>query len=267
MKIAQLQSKVCIDKKDTLEQISGMINSVDIDTDIIMLPEMFCCPYDTALFEKYAESDGGNTYQLLSEIANKENKYIVAGSMPESDDGHLYNTSYVFDRNGNCIGKHRKVHLFDIDVKNGQYFKESDTLSSGNQITVFDTEFCKCGLCICYDFRFPVMGRIMALNGAKVIFVPAAFNMTTGPAHWEIMFRSQALNNQVYAVGTAPARDMSASYHSYGHSIITDPWGSVISQIDEKQGIKITEIDLEKVEQVREQLPLLKHRREEIYRK
>ena len=91
--------------------------------------------------------------------------------------------------------------------------------------------------------------------------------MTTGPAHWEIMFRSQALNNQVYAVGTAPARDMSASYHSYGHSIITDPWGSVISQIDEKQGIKITEIDLEKVEQVREQLPLLKHRREEIYRK
>ena len=186
--------------------------------------------------------------------------------MPEkSEDGKIYNTAYVFDREGKQIAKHRKAHLFDIDVKGGQYFKESDTLSAGNKATVFDTEFGTFGICICYDFRFPELSRLMALKGAKLIFVPAAFNMTTGPAHWELMFRSQAVNNQVFAVGTAPSRMAGASYQSWGHSIVTDPWGAVVSQMDEKEGMSITEIDLERADEVREQLPLLKQRRTDIY--
>ena len=105
----------------------------------------------------------------------------------------------------------------------------------------------------------------MALKGACLLLVPAAFNMTTGPAHWELTFRSQALYNQIFAIGTAPARDLSASYHSWGHSIVTDPWGRVVSQLDETEGLQFTALDLALTSEVREQLPLLRHRREDVY--
>ena len=180
-------------------------------------------------------------------------------------EGNVYNTSYIFDREGKQIGKHRKVHLFDIDVKGGQTFKESDTLTAGDSDTVFDTEFGKIGVMLCFDIRFPELSRMMVNDGAKVIFVPAAFNMTTGPAHWELSFRTRALDNQIYMVGCAPARDVSAGYISWGHSIVTDPWGRVTGMLDENEGILLAELDMDYEEQVREELPLLKSRRKDIY--
>ena len=234
--------------------------------DLAVLPEMFCCPYENKYFPEYAEAEGGDTWEKCSRLAAERGIYLVAGSMPERDAaGHIYNTSYVFDRNGHQIGKHRKMHLFDIDVKGGQYFKESDTLTPGDQVTVFDTEFGKMGVCICYDFRFPELARLMVDQGAEVIIVPAAFNMTTGPLHWELMFRQRAVDNQVYTLGAAPARDLNAGYHSWGHSIAVDPWGKVLMEMEEKPDVKVAELDLEEVKKVREQLPLLKHRRGDIY--
>ena len=132
-------------------------------------------------------------------------------------------------------------------------------------MTVFDTEFGKMGLCICYDFRFPELARLMVDEGAQVIIVPAAFNMTTGPLHWELMFRQRAVDNQVYTIGAAPARDLNAGYHSWGHSIAVDPWGKVLMEMDEKLAVKVVELELDEVKKVREQLPLLKHRRGDIY--
>ena len=132
-------------------------------------------------------------------------------------------------------------------------------------MTVFDTEFGKMGLCICYDFRFPELARLMVDKGAQVIIVPAAFNMTTGPPHWELMFRQRAVDNQVYTIGAAPARDLNAGYHSWGHSIAVDPWGKVLMEMDEKLAVKVVELELDEVKKVREQLPLLKHRRGDIY--
>lgn len=266
MKIAQIQMPAFANKKETADYIKLKIADAAENADFIALPEMFCCPYHVDNFPIYAEKEGGEMWKLCSDLAAKYKIYLSAGTMPEIDDnGKVYNTAYVFDRSGKQIAKHRKVHLFDIDVKGGQRFKESDTLTAGNEVTTFETEFGTFGLCICYDFRFPELSRLMALRGAKAIFVPAAFNMTTGPAHWELLFRSQAVNNQIYAVGTAPCRDESASYQSWGHSIITDPWGSVISQLGYEEDVLITDIDFEKVESVREQLPLLKQRRTDIY--
>ena len=172
----------------------------------------------------------------------------------------------MFDRQGKQIGKHRKAHLFDIDVTGGQYFRESDTLTAGDSDTVFDTAFGKMGVIICFDIRFPEMVRMTVNDGAKVIFVPAAFNMTTGPAHWELSFRARALDNQIYMVGCAPMRDVAADYKSWGHSIITDPWGTVIGMLDEKEGVLTAELDLDYEAQVREELPLLKSRRNDMYR-
>ena len=235
--------------------------------DLVLLPEMFCCPYQTKCFPIYAEEEGGEVWQKLSEYAKTYGIYLVAGSVPERDgEGRIYNTSYVFDREGKQIAKHRKVHLFDINVKNGQCFKGSDTLTPGNQITVFGTEYGKMGVCICYDIRFPEMLRLMAENGVKLVLVPAAFNMTTGPAHWEITFRTRALDNQIYMLGCAPARDPESGYTSWGHTILTNPWGAVEKQLDEKEGILMAQIDFDYEAAVREQLPLLKHRRRDLYR-
>ena len=121
------------------------------------------------------------------------------------------------------------------------------------------------GICICFDCRFPEIVRLMTLRGARMILVPAAFNMTTGPTHWELMFRGRAVDNQCYMIGTSDARDEQAGYISWGHSLVVSPWGDVVTQMDEKPGIQITEIDLGRVDAIREQLPLLSARRTDLY--
>lgn len=267
MKVAAIQMPTVKDKIQNIRTAGTYIEKIKAENpDFVILPEMFCCPYQTENFPVYAEKEGGPSWQAMSDYARKYHIYLIAGSMPEADDsGNVYNTSYIFDRDGKQIGKHRKAHLFDINVKNGQHFKESDTLTSGDHATVFDTEFGKMGVMICYDIRFPEFARTMVLDGARMIFVPAAFNMTTGPAHWELTFRARALDNQIYMLGCAPARDTQVGYISWGHSIVTDSWGKVMKQLDEKEGILIEEIDLDREDQIREQLPLLKHRKSEMY--
>ena len=267
IKIAAIQMSTVADKMENVRTVKTYLEKIkDENPDFVILPEMFCCPYQTENFPIYAEEEGGPIWQQLSAYAKQYGVYLIGGSMPEKDaEGNVYNTCYVFDREGKQIGKHRKVHLFDIDVKGGQTFKESDTLTAGDSDTVFDTEFGKIGVMLCFDIRFPELSRMMVNDGAKVIFVPAAFNMTTGPAHWELSFRTRALDNQIYMVGCAPARDVSAGYISWGHSIVTDPWGRVTGMLDENEGILLAELDMDYEEQVREELPLLKSRRKDIY--
>lgn len=271
MKAAILQTKVFTEKEKNIRQLEDILASGKTEgADLVTLPEMFACPYETGNFPLYAEPEGGPSWQQLSALAKKYGIYLSAGSMPESESGDIsrprvYNTAYVFDREGRQIGKHRKAHLFDINVSGGQCFKESDTLSPGNKIGCFETEFGKIGLCVCYDFRFPETARLMAQDGAKVILVPAAFNMTTGPAHWELMFRQRAVESQCFVIGTAPARDTGSSYVSWGHSIAVDPWGTILTQMDEKEGIRAVTLDLDYLEKVRNELPLLRHRRTDLY--
>lgn len=267
IRIASLQLNVLQDKYDNIEQLAEILASGKTDgADIISLGEMWCCPYQTDMFPVYAEPEQGDAWLAMSTLARKHNVYIVGGSIPESDgEGHTYNTCYVFDRQGNQIGKHRKVHLFDIYAHGEQVFKESDTLTGGDSFTTFDTEWCKMAVNICFDIRFPESSRLPALAGARVIFNPASFNMTTGPAHWELGFRQRAIENQVYMVGTADAQDPSVGYVSYGHSIITDPWGRVVMQMDEKPGVEVTEIDLDYIDTVRAKLPLMSARRTDVY--
>lgn len=267
IKIAAIQMSTVADKMENVRTVKTYLEKIkDENPDFVILPEMFCCPYQTENFPIYAEKEGGPVWQQLSGYAKQYGIYLIGGSMPEKDaEGNVYNTSYIFDREGKQIGKHRKVHLFDIDVKGGQTFKESDTLTAGDSDTVFDTEFGKMGVMLCFDIRFPELSRMMVNDGARIVFVPAAFNMTTGPAHWELSFRTRALDNQIYMVGCAPARDVSAGYISWGHSIVTDPWGRVTGMLDENEGILLAELDMDYEEQVREELPLLKSRRKDIY--
>ena len=267
VKIAQIQAHVYEEKEKNMEELERNLERIkDENIDLVTLGEMFNCPYQTPCFPVYGEMERGETWQKLSALAKKYQIYRSAGSVPEKDEeGNVYNTAYVFDPQGNQIAKHRKVHLFDIAVKGGQCYQESATLTAGDQITVFDTKFGKMGICICFDCRFPEIVRLMTLRGARMILVPAAFNMTTGPAHWELMFRGRAVDNQCYMIGTSDARDEQAGYISWGHSLVVSPWGDVVTQMDEKPGIQITEIDLDRVDAIREQLPLLSARRTDLY--
>jgi predicted amidohydrolase len=266
MKVALIQMLVNDDKEKNLNKACEKIREASRNgVDIVILPEMFSCPYETKKFPIYAEEERGPSWTKLSEIAKENNIYLVAGSIPEKDEDRIYNTSFVFDRTGKNIAKHRKIHLFDIAIKGGQYFKESDTLTAGNSITTFDTEFGKMGLMICFDIRFCELSRLMALEGVKAIFVPGAFNMTTGPAHWQLHFKARALDNQVFFAGCSPARDMDSSYIAYGHSMTTSPWGDILDIADEKEQIIYSEFDLSSLDSIREQLPIIKSRRTDIY--
>ena len=272
IEIACLQLDVKQDKYENIERLAeimleGFSSGGELEgTDIVCLPEMWNCPYKTELFSEYAEPELDDSWLAMSTLARKNNVYLVGGSVPELDEqGRIYNSCYVFNRKGEQIGKHRKVHLFDIYAHGEVVFRESETLTGGEGFGCFDTEWGKMGVNICFDIRFPESARLLALDGAKVIFNPASFNMTTGPAHWETGFRQRAIENQLYMVGAATARNPEMGYIGYGHSIVTDPWGDVVMQLDEKPGIGRCSIDLEYEEKVRAKLPLLSARRTDVY--
>jgi predicted amidohydrolase len=267
-KIALCQIKVSSDKDKNLASAEEMISgSAFQGADIIVLPEMFNCPYSNGFFKSHAESYPGKTTVLLSSLAKKYSVCIIGGSIPEIDNGNIFNSSFSFDHNGLLLGRHRKIHLFDVDIKHGISFKESETITPGKDITIIPTGFFNAGIQICYDMRFPELTRKMVRQGAEIIIVPAAFNMTTGPAHWHLTSRARALDNQVYFIAVSPARDESADsvYTAYGHSLIADPWGRIIAEAGTGEEIIVSEIDTAIIYKTRQELPLLKHLRNDLY--
>ena len=264
--LALCQMKVGMDKKQNLAAAESMVReAVAHGANIVALPEMFNCPYSNKYFREYAEGEDGETLGFLSSLARELKIYLVGGSIPELDQDKVYNTSFSFNKDGEIIGKHRKIHLFDIDIKGGIRFMESDTLTPGEMVTVIDTEFCKIGVAICYDVRFPELFRKMTLAGAKLVILPGAFNMTTGPAHWDLTMRARALDNQIYFAAVSPARDTEGPYQAYGNSCVVSPWGEFCGKTDARESIVYSKIDLEYVEDIRNQLPLLKHRKPSAY--
>ncbi len=267
LKLSLCQMKVVDDKEANISKAIEMIEtSAKNNVDVVILPEMFNCPYDNSKFFEYAESvENGETIKAVSQAAKNFGVHVIAGSIAEIHEKKLYNTCVVIDNNGNNIGSHRKLHLFDINIQGKIEFRESDTLSPGNHVTVVDIGYCKIGIAICYDIRFPELSRLMALKGAQMIVVPAAFNMTTGPLHWELLMRARAVDNQVFVAAISPARNLSANYTAYGNSMLVDPFAEILARLGDEEDILYSEMDLSKLDKVRNELPLIKHRREDIY--
>ncbi len=267
MKLALLQTPVGFDKGQTVANACAAVReAAQSGARLAVLPEMFCCPYSNNYFRDYAEPAGGPVYTAMAALAKELGICLVAGSMPELEEGRVYNTAFVFGPEGQLLARHRKMHLFDVAFENGQVFRESDTFTPGRDVTVFDYGGLRFGLCICFDMRFPELSRLMALKGAQAIIAPAAFNMTTGPLHWELLFRQRAVDNQVYTLGVAPARDEDGVYVSYGNSILCDPMGKVLARAGAEPAILYGDIDPAVIESTRRQLPLLSARREDVYR-
>ena len=266
-KIAICQMRVLDDKQINIDKATAMIKkSSDNGADMVVLPEMFNCPYDTQKFRDYAESaDDSQSLKAVSQAANLNDVYIVAGSIPELLDDNIYNSCFVFDRNGHILDVYRKMHLFDVDIP-GMIFNESETVTAGNKIVVVKTDLTNIGIAICYDIRFPELFRLMALKNAGLMVVPGAFNMKTGPAHWETLIRARALDNQVYMAVASPASNEDLSYVAYGHSLIADPWGKVLGKAGNDEEIIYANIDAAYTDKIRQELPILKNRRTDIYK-
>lgn len=201
-------------------------------------------------------------------MAAEAKSYLVGGSIPEygEDTKKWYNTALVFSPTGELIATHRKTHLFDIDIPGKITFRESEVLSPGNKVTIVDLpEYGKIGLGICYDVRFPELATIAARKGAFMMVYPGAFNTTTGPLHWSLLARARAVDNQIYVAMCSPARDMSATYHAWGHSLAVDPMAEVLSETDENESIVYAELSGEKIVESRKGIPITTQRRFDVY--
>eukprot|EP01128_Nolandella_sp_AFSM9_P009016 TRINITY_DN5657_c0_g1_i1.p1 TRINITY_DN5657_c0_g1~~TRINITY_DN5657_c0_g1_i1.p1 ORF type:complete len:292 (-),score=68.60 TRINITY_DN5657_c0_g1_i1:87-926(-) len=265
-KFASIQLAVGSDKAVNLQRARESVLSASLaGAKMVMLPECFNSPYGNQYFASYAEPISGPTVAMLKEVAKEANVYLIGGSIPEVDGDKLYNTSVSFSPQGDLLGIHRKVHLFDIDIPGQMTFKESETLTAGESLTVLSTEYGSVGVGICYDIRFAEMAAIYGARGCFLLCFPAAFNMTTGPAHWKLLQRGRAIDNQVFVATASPARDMEATYNAYGHSMVVDPWGEVLVEADETAKIVYATIDLDRQDQVRNQIPVLSQKRLSVY--
>lgn len=205
---------------------------------------------------------------MLSSIAAETKTYLIGGSIPEfvPETKKYYNTSLVFSPAGKLIATHRKTHLFDIDIPGKIRFHESEILSPGNKVTIVDLpEYGKIGLAICYDVRFPELAMIAARKGAFMLVYPGAFNTTTGPMHWTLQARARAVDNQVFVAMCSPARDMNATYHAWGHSMVVNPNAEIMVETEESEDIVYADIDGEKIAESRKGIPVYDQRRFDVY--
>lgn len=285
VKIACIQLASGADKAANLAHArSKILEAASRGADVVVLPECFNSPYGCDYFPSYAERlrpfppppDRSPSFAALSAAAREAGVYLVGGSVPELAVGGgedereeaktYYNTSLVFDRQGRLLASHRKVHLFDIDIPGKITFRESDVLSAGDRITLVDLpEYGRIAVAICYDIRFPELAMVAARRGAFAFVAPGAFNLTTGPLHWKLQGQARAMDNQMYVALCSPARDMSAKYHAWGHSMVLDPMAQVLAEADEAETIVYAELDGDRIEETRKGIPLRDQRRFDVY--
>lgn len=265
LKLAVCQIRTETDFQQTMDKAEAMIRgAAENGAEIVVLPEMFNCPYSRKYFREFAQRGHEESVAAMSRWAAENRILLVGGSVPEREGEKLYNTCFVFDEQGEQIARHRKVHLFDIDVP-GMRFKESANFEPGDSVTTFETRWGTMGAAVCFDVRFPELFRAMAVRGAKIIFLPAQFNTRTGPAHWEMSLKARAVDNELFLVAASAARHPEFSYQCWGHSTVLDPYGEILATCDETEQTIYADIDLDRIDQVRAQLPTFLHLRRDVY--
>ncbi|CAG9807714.1 unnamed protein product [Chironomus riparius] len=233
--------------------------------ELVVLPECFNSFISNDYYGKYAEPIPGETTNILSKLAKELEIFIIGGTIPENDGDKLFNTATVWGKSGELMGKFRKMHLFDIDIPNEMTFRESDSLSPGNELTIINIKDFKIGLGICYDVRFEELAKLYRKQGCNLLVYPSAFGMKTGPLHWELVGRSRANDNQLYTVLTSQGRDLNGPYVAYGHSYVADPWGKMLFMAGTDDELFIVDLDLDVVDKVRSNIPIFIQRRADIY--
>ena len=233
--------------------------------DLAALPELWPAYGSPAAIRASAAPIPGPLTDAVAEVARTRSMWVVGGSVPEAADDHVFNTSCLFDRDGEIVARYRKIHLFDVALPGQPPHRESAVFSAGEELVTRDTDLGRIGLSICYDVRFPELYRGLMTLGAEIVCVPSAFTDVTGRAHWEVLLRARAIEDQSFVVAAAqwgPWGRPEDGRRTYGNSIVVDPWGEVLVRApDEGDGVWFADLDMAALQRVRKTLPALQHRR------
>lgn len=230
---------------------------------LVALPENFAYLRKEGARIAFKTSLDGDVVASMRELARELRLHLLLGSIPEAipRSRRIHNSSVLIDSRGDLLAVYRKIHLFDIAIRGGVELRESKTVTPGDETVVAETTLGRLGLSICYDLRFPELYRRLALDGAQVLFVPAAFTSYTGPHHWLPLLRARAIENQCWVVAPAQVGSHSPQRSSHGETAIIDPWGAVVARKTRGRGPVTAEIDLNHLDRVRRGLPCLEHTR------
>jgi predicted amidohydrolase len=269
LRVACVQLTSRSDKAANLEKAERLVaKAAATGADLVVLPEKWNAIGDGEVLHAAAETlESGESAEAMSSWARTHGVTLVGGSITERREGRekLSNTSVVFDSEGSITAVYRKIHLFDVEV-GGHVYRESDAEEPGNEPVVVEAEGWRLGLTVCYDVRFPELYRILALEGAQIVTVPAHFTLYTGKDHWELLLRARAVENQYYVAAAAQIGETLPGRLSYGRSLIADPWGIVVATAPDEETVIAAELELRRLEEVRARLPSLASRQADAYR-
>lgn len=270
LKTAVIQVNTRSDPAVNLANIELLLDqAADLGAQFVALPEYWSYLGPYTGFDQAAQTVPGPLIERLQEKARQHGMIVHGGSIVERHPelpGKFYNTCVLINRDGELVTTYRKIHLFDVDLANGEKHYESAQIVPGDEIVTARVDGITFGLTICYDLRFPELYRLLALKGAQIILVPAGFTLHTGRDHWEVLLRARAIENLCYVVAPAQVGSYPPDRQCFGRSMIVDPWGLVLAQAPDIPGVTLAEIDLEAIERARAQIPCLENRRPEIYR-
>ncbi|HZP44832.1 MAG TPA: carbon-nitrogen hydrolase family protein [Candidatus Binataceae bacterium] len=261
---AAIQITTSSDKAANLERAERMVRlAAARGAHLIGLPEMFNWRGKRAEEPAAAERLDGPTLTLMARLARELEIHLLAGSIAEHVEGESrrYNTSVLFGPDGARLAVYRKIHLFDIDLPGRVTVKESEVKLPGAEVVTAATALGTVGLSVCYDLRFPELYRRLAFAGAVVLMIPSAFTFPTGEAHWEVLIRARAIENQSYVVAPAQFGANVHGFSDYGNSMIVDPWGRVLARAADQEGVVVAPLDMDYLKRVRRELPALAHAR------
>jgi predicted amidohydrolase len=269
IRVACVQMTSRADKAANLEVAERLVSqAAATGADVVVLPEKWNAIGDADTLRAAAESlDGGESVWAMGEWARGHGITLVGGSITERREGRekLSNTSLVFDSDGGVVATYRKIHLFDVEV-GGVTYRESEAEEPGDEPVVAHVEGWGIGLSVCYDVRFPELYRILALEGAELVTVPAHFTTPTGKDHWHVLLRARAIENQCYLAAAAQVGETLPGKPAYGRSLIADPWGLVVAQAPDEETVIAAELDRAHLQEIRARLPSLANRQPNAYR-
>ena len=262
LSIACLQYSSTENEKHTLKTIKNLIDkALDAKAELITLPECATSlQKNSNITKELAKIEAENySLQTLKEIAKLSSVFILIGSLPIKVHDRLVNRSFLIGPKGDVLYKYDKIHLYDVNLPNGDVYKESDTYKSGNKAIIGEIKKnkIKIGLTICYDLRFPHLYQDLAVNGAEIIVVPSAFSNLTGPVHWHALLKARAIETGAFIIAPAQTGYHECGRTSYGHSLIISPWGKVLKDAKKKVGIIHANIDVDEAMKARRAIPVL----------
>ncbi len=259
-----IQMAASNDKSANLEKAENLVRlAAARGARLVALPEVFNWRGKRSDESAAAENLDGVTLTLMGGLARELEIHLLAGSITEHVQGQdkRYNTSVLFSPHGERLSTYRKIHLFDVDLPGRVTIKESDAKIPGAEVVTAATTLGTIGLSVCYDLRFPELYRKLAFAGATILTIPSAFTFPTGEAHWEVLVRARAIENQCYVVAPAQFGPNVHGFSDYGNTMIVDPWGRVLARAGDNEGVVVAPLDMSYLERVRRELPSLAHSR------